>query len=97
MFDQVTSSQRLRVVIHFLKTIVKYDIALSFLGLSLSPYDSTRFTRIVPFISGLLIRFSIMLCSVGYAVSVIIYLTFKRYEVPLYLNSGLFFRQVVLA
>jgi hypothetical protein len=92
-------AQKLRVVLHFLKSILKYDAALSILGTSLSWYDPSSIGNIsaAPLVSGLLIRFSIIFCSAGYAVSVLTYLAFKRDEIPIYLNNGLYFRQVVLA
>ena len=82
---------------HFTKRIFGYDAIFSAAGAGL-----TMLSQGVPLamdpgrtLLELLVRFSIIACSAGYAFSVFLYLTFRRNEAPIYLNGGMYIETVI--
>jgi hypothetical protein len=83
----------IQIVWHFLKRVLKYDAFLSGMtlagalvmnGQALQSHRGDCLT----FAAGVLVRFVLIACTAGYALSVFIYGQLQRNELPLYMNAG---------
>jgi hypothetical protein len=81
----------MRLIWHFLKRILRYNLILSASAVALSWWGDRSFTTgdLRTISLEFSIRFMLIACTAGYAISVFIYMQFYRNELPVYTNGGL--------
>jgi hypothetical protein len=77
-----------RLIWHFLKRILYYDVPISISGAFVTWIGHRSGADWITILSELGVRYLIITCTVGYIFSVLLYIWFGRRELPIYLVQG---------
>jgi hypothetical protein len=86
----------MRLAVHFLARILRFDVPLGAVGALLTWSRNPMAGSPVATATNLAIRFVVITCTAGYAVSFLLYGWFYRRELPLYTVCGYHLRSVAL-